>query len=532
MRSILLALVGLLLLATIPASAAVVTVTPDPQWTDTPVGERELGETTLTNGWSIVTNAKGWGKLSTFGPALYQARNQEGNTPIVAGDPQVNPNQSLGRGTFYATCDMWIGGGIALPPDNPDAPYWKTPSTVWLGTDTWNGESVVGKTLSSITAMEYYSFVDKCPTKFTSLKSEQGWWGKSSWWGSVQQPIQLQLTVLSPDDSEMRQLWHRPWGGNFVGDDGLGEPGSKKGRWQRFNCMTAGKWYIPSNGTSPNTLEYGFDDQGGNAWSKVLSFSFPEGTYGPLSGWKLATTGKSPGWKGNSIPPGSINSNGTGKPINFFVGARTNGVSQQKDSNGNIIACGFLLQYNPPPPAIDPTTNKPYKPLTVSWYNHAFGTRAQIDYFTLGFNGVSETYDFEPALSDPPVRTVALTEKSLKDVLAGTLGTKTNFLFKITGQVAPSPTNQNLGFVIEDGTKLTYNDPGYSPDYINTIMPGPVRIFLPDDDPAFNQDPLWIGPGDIVSVVGMVEPLRFSGGPSDLMVMWTNINKLTKHQNY
>lgn len=528
-RSMYLALVAAFLLATLPARAVVVTtvVTPNPQPTDTPVGLRELGETTLTNGWMIATNAKGWAKLSTFGPSTSQSR----TGPLFAHyldwyNDAWYPDTDFGRGTFTAECDMWIGGGIALPPEDPNAPYWKTPSTCWLGTDTYQGTPIHGRTLGSITKMEYYSFVDKIPTKYAGGRTEQGWWAKANWWGSVQQPIQIHLVVTSPDGTENRQLWYRPWGGNFVGDDGILEPGSQKGRWQLWNCLTwAGanqsKWYMPLHGDTPNTVEQGWAPTGSgstakSAWENMLDFQLPQGPMPPFREWTLAeNVGKNPGWNKNTTPQwGGLGSTGTGYSLNFFVGARINGVKP------------LWLQSDT---------------ASISWYNHANGERAQVDMFTLGFSGEGqETFDFEPALEDLPVRTVAMSEKSLKDPIMGLASTKRGILVKVTGQVAQAPSNAGQGFVIEDGSKLQYLDLGYDPTWLEQVMDGPVRVFLPDDIDgdettdrwAWNGWPLWVSPGDIVSVVGMVEPFRFPGAPSDHQIMWTNVYNIKKLQNF
>lgn len=227
MKLMMIALLAILALTMTSAYAAVVTVTPVSEIA--PIGTMDVGETQLSNGWSIVTNRMGWAKLSTFGPALYFSRNQEGNTPIVAGSPDVSSPQVLGRGTFYATCDMWAGASDAVGD--------RTPSTVWLGTSTWKGTPLAGRTLGSITEMSYYSFVDKCPTR-EDVGTETEWWAKPNWWFGPQQPIQIQLNVYPPNNPvKIKAVWYRPWGSlsNYVGDDGTMEPGSKKGRWQKFN---------------------------------------------------------------------------------------------------------------------------------------------------------------------------------------------------------------------------------------------------------------------------------------------------------
>jgi hypothetical protein len=59
------------------------------------------------------------------------------------------------------------------------------------------------------------------------------------------------------------------------------------------------------------------------------------------------------------------------------------------------------------------------------------------------------------------------------------------------------------------------------------VVKGRIRVYLQND--PFRGDPLWISTGDIVSVVGYVEPIRFWGS---CPIMWTNINKVTKLQDF
>lgn len=489
------------------ASADVVTVTPVSEIT--PIGQMDPGETQLSYGWSIATNRLGWGELSTFGPALYFSRNQVGNSPIIAGDPEVHPNQNLGRGTFYATCDMWVGG-TNLTGD-------RTPSTVWLGTDTWKGQPLHGRTLGSITDMDYFSFVDKCPIRYSiePLRNQQGWWNKPNYWNGPAEPMQLQFTVCSPSDpNEIRQLWLRPWGGGYSGDDGLNEPGSKKGRWEHIYCIP-NHWYKPSTGTSPNHVQRGW-----MTWAELMDFQEPQGPLPKYRDWKLAdpaTIWKSPGWDGQTNPTGGVTATATGYPLNFFVGARKT--------------------------LVKPLFMQP-EGQTIRWINQSYGERAQMDYFTLGFAGEgTQTYDFEPDPADAPVRTVACSIKALKDSVwtrqefvyppADPLLTfinppaRQNYLVKVTGVVGLPWENYNLGFTIEDGSKLTYVDPGFDPNWTPSVLDNPIMVWLQND--GFRGDPYWIGTGDIVTVEGFIEPVRFAYAPHDYLLMWTNVNKITKH---
>lgn len=259
-----------------------------------------------------------------------------------------------------------------------------------------------------------------------------------------------------------------------------------------------------------------------------------ESKYGlPMSSWVLAhpstdpdadppgtyyKLGKSPGWDGQTEPTGSPTFNtGTGAPLNFFVGARKTSVTP------------LFLQGS--------TTS-------IRWFSHSYGERAQIDYFSLGFSSEgTETYDFEPSQSEPAVQTVALSSQALRSTLWNRANfpgvsfpyynppAKMNFLVKVTGKVGDPLENYNQSFTIEDGSMLTYLDPGVNPTWLETIRPNPIRVFLPNDE--FRSDPWWINAGDIVTVEGFVEGLRFPAGHQgllDYLILWTNINNVTVHR--
>jgi hypothetical protein len=265
----------------------------------------------------------------------------------------------------------------------------------------------------------------------------------------------------------------------------------------------------------------------------MLDDSLPEGSLGQFRDWKLCSTEKNPGWVTQrgyaTVPVGSVNSNGTGKPVNFFIGARVSQVYKLLDGQGNPIPDTDFLDQGED---------------WLRWVNGAYGARAQIDFFTLGFgldgenNPITETYDFEPAAGDPPAHFMYASGKSL-DVLRSPLMASSNQwtgnLYKITGLVLPE-TNRNW-FVLEDGSKLTYLDVGCYPNWIYTPnTPGPIRCYLQDDD--FWDDPLWIGAGvpQLVTVYGYVEPLRFAfPNPPEYpreanspLMMWTNINNVKR----
>lgn len=521
----------------LPAAADVVTVVPDPQPSDLPVGQVGLGETTLTRGWSIVTNALGWGKLSTYGPSTYQSRSGAFYAQHWTNRDPWFADQDLGRGAFYATTDFFKATAPLLSGD------W-TPSTVWLGTDQWNGQSVAGKTLGSITSMGYFSFASKTPTWNGGLKSDEEWWGKISWWRGNLQPIQLILTIQSPDGSETRQLWYRPWGGNYAGDNGLSEPGSKKGRWHYLNCLTMGKWYMPCTGTTPNNLEYGWPDDP-YSWPIVMDFQLPDGPLPAFREWKLVSTAKTPGWNDQTQPTGTINATGTGKPINFFLGARVSLVTQATEVRSEdgltypLSDTCLFLQFNPGYPEINTETGLPYPPFSKNWAGCSNGARCQMDYFTLGFDNVDETYNFEPPASDPLPHIISCSHKSLdvlRSPIMSTCNQWTGNLFRVTGKVSAC---NNQYFELQDGSALTYvnsgyfDDDGIDDDWVFQTLPGGIRVYIQPE--LFRDDPYWISIGDRITAVGYIEPLRFAfPDPPELgraagspLMMWTNMNYIT-----
>jgi hypothetical protein len=521
------ALAAALALAASIAGASVVTVTPDPQPTDLPVGQIGLGETTLTHGWRIVTNALGWGKICSYGPSTYQSRTGPFFAHYLDWYHDVwHPDVNFGRGAFYATTDEFKATAPRMAND------W-TPSTVWLGTNTWNGTAIAGRTLGSITTMDYYAFCGKTPTRYASkYKNEDFWWEKSSWWNGPQQPIQINLTIQSPDESVTRQLWFRPWGYNFVGDDGLTEPGSQKGRWQLFHCLDIGpgsqnKWYMPPCGSSANDQEHYWYPEGTSksSWRVMLDDSLPEGNLGQFRDWKLVCSDKSPGWPdqpfnepaypnitvARTYPQGTFNSTGTGYPINFFVGARV----------AEVLDYSLFVQGT-----------------HIRWVNSSYGERTQMDHFTLGFDGVDETYDFEPAPNDPPAQICSSSNKALDILRSPTMFAANQWngnLFRVVGKVE---FINKQWFELEDGSKLTYLDTGYNPDWVHRILPGRIRVYLPDD--PFCAAPDWkVALGKTVAVTGFIEPLRFAWpdppqygrDPNSPLMLWSNINAIETLKN-
>ena len=163
------------------------------------------------HGWSIETNARGWGALCPWG--LRPTR-----TTILAhrSEPMSHTPFPGGRGSFYATCDYFKATAPIIQNDN-------TPSTVWLGTDQWNGSPVAGRTLGSITEMDYYQLHLQGAAAMAGGKIDELEGGPRMAGGTVgSSRFPWTLTAESPDKTERRQFWYRPDGGNYVGDDGTG----------------------------------------------------------------------------------------------------------------------------------------------------------------------------------------------------------------------------------------------------------------------------------------------------------------------
>jgi hypothetical protein len=361
-----------LLCATACAHAATVTVSPSNM-----------------QGWSMETNNGGTAELAAHGPAIFEMAD-----PWVADD-----STSLGRGAFYATLE---------------SPYSGTPSTSWLGLDTFNGSPLAGTTLNSITKLEYYAYVAHIPTQHSTGEWES-WKG---WYKYPRQPISLQITAEHPTIGSRKQFWFMPWGPfnaskpETIRGDNCGQNCKK---WLRYDCRNfnypgpnmSGRWYSPEN------PEETFD-----TWGALTT------AYGD---WKLVATSttsyadggwKSPGWDQSTSPTGSPSCTATGTAINFQFGARK--------TNTHIF----------------------YED-GIQWENDYQQGRAYVDRFTLGINNVNVTYDFEPATGTPVPQVVGITSKTAYDSMIHDPTVDKKFLTKICGRVIFS--NAAI-FKIEDGS--------------------------------------------------------------------------------
>lgn len=454
----------ILAIAASTASAVVVTVTPDNM-----------------QGWSIEAYRKGMGAIVPYGPAAY-----EGGTPW---DSKEDGNGTpLGRGAFYATCDPNQGAVGSLPAD-------KTPSTVWLGTDTGaNGQSLVGIELKRITALTYFVFVDQNPWRTANSAAWDDW---VSWRGS-KQPIMLAITCVAPDGTNRRTFYCRPWGSQTMGDDNVNtyfpDRGATHGRWEFHTCTLIGRVPGPAWGTW-------WDPWAGKrySWSDIAN---PD--TGIFRDYKLAPTSndlwpagfKSPGWDEDTDPQGTPHScNGTGKCINLMVGARKRMVKWPEE----------------------PDTG-------VNWWWESAGFRGHVDMLTIGIDGVNTTFDFEPSPADASLHKLALAGSALLNPIAagGTVPThdqllretQDSFLFTIAG---PITVHNNFQFTI---------NPGYPLPYVGTAWPpeqNGVRVVTwPEEHQAWD--------GEVMSATGYIERLRF--GSNVPLMMWTDINHVRKVWGY
>ncbi len=415
---------ALVALAAASAQAAVITVTP--------VGRvsapgEEPTEWELTNGWSIVTNKLGIGKITASGPSVCEAEYEpfkayELMTVALAQyyprwtiiDPDL-VKQDLGRGAFYAAVDRFYGQSTVNDPPGI------TPSTVWLGTETHAGQPLAVVKLKQIKKMSYYTFVSGVPTwrPPSEVPGSDANWDSWTWWQNPRHPIQIQLLARNPsfpeDSNWWKQFWYRPWGNDAIIGDQASD--GRLSIWEQHNCLAdevvqgvmyrTGHWYLPpywEPGTvpKPNTHTYAYEYEN---WDTLMNEYDPEDpTQTPYGEYELIPSSeiwKSPGYKGNTDPSGMpIACTGTGKCLNFTVGAR------------------FWRIYRPHNSSKDPDQSS-------AWWTDALGFRGQMDYFELAIDrnndgdvndpGESAAYDFEPAPDDPGPTIVYLNQSSLRN---------------------------------------------------------------------------------------------------------------------
>lgn len=374
------------------------------------------------NGWSIVVNPGGSdydvtfygeggsGELTNCGAAVW-----EKEEPFVyySDEAEKTGRFELGRGAFYATCNY---AGISYGG--------ATPSNVWIGTDTFNGQPLAGVTLNRITEMKYYAYVAKIVCR---QQPSHPSWDFMQYWTYPRHPITLQLTIEDPTGTTRRQLWYTPWHKTKVRGENSGQNAKK---WILYDCMApddpnepfiTNRWYCCVDG--------GSQDQIFPTWADVLQ------TYGD---WKLVPTSttfnpdqgqfKSSGWDNSTTPVGTPQCTATGKCLNFEVGARK--------WSTPIFGEGA----------------------SISWGVDYIGFRGYMDHFTLGIDGTSVTYDFEPAANAPDPKILARANRSQFDKILGKPFVQNSLMTMVYGKLPDVENNLSLHaswFTIDDGSGLT-----------------------------------------------------------------------------
>ena len=297
--------------------------------------------------------------------------------------------KDLGRGAYYVAIGFEAG---------------RTPPTAWLGLDTFGGRPLARTALNRITSMEYYAYNAHIPTGTANPKNWSSW---SLWWTYPKQLIQLQLTAQSPDGRQRRQFWFMPWQKAKIRGENSGRHCRKWLRYDaiRFNhpgAFMCGRWFT-----------YGPPQQEFASWADLVN-AYGDWTLVPTStsgftdgGWRSA------GWDDTTDPKGAPACTATGMCLNFVVGAR-------KDS-----AAVFGAE-------------------AVKWANDYRGFKGYIDWFTLGIDGKTVTYDFEPAAGVQPPKVVDLGNKEAAEVRPDG-----DDLVRITGKVV---ARNGAMFALDDGS--------------------------------------------------------------------------------
>lgn len=455
------------LAAAVSAQAIVVTVTPE-----------SMG------GWAIETSLGGAASIANYGYAVAQ------RPAYINGSPKPGPwiaddGTNLGQGAYYASL---IHTGT---------------STAWLGLDVFNGQSLAGVPLSRIKTLFYYCLNAHLPTI-----SIAGDWSSYTWWQYCRQPIQLQITAQSPDGSDRKQFWFLPFepAGFDPGGDGSFLRGDKCGvntnKWMGLNCINtanstppglpsvAGYWYCPD----PEMAFQSWDNPG--LLPNVIS-QFGDYVLVPTSNDPYPAGWKSAGWDDTTDPVGTPLCNGTGKCINFEIGARKGGAMHIYMQDG------------------------------LTWTNDFNQFRGYVDRFTMGIDsngdgddldaGEKFTYDFEPSPGTPAPKTVCMTIKSSYDAVAA-------------GVNNPQPGKTMVRFcgqVANRGVPRFWMDDPFGFGGVPTGVPQ-VACYTFEGDPMKATKNPWPNPtyiGDIFSVTGILERPRIEP-VEDIPCSWSSWGKL------
>lgn len=284
---------------------------------------------------------------------------------FTAGGPapaEGNPFPT-GNGAFYASL-TWHGDDGETQTDS-----------AWLGLDRHNNEDLAGVPLKNIKSLEYVVY----------NAGMYNWnMGGTNPRRHCKQPFLLSISAICQSTGDRRQFIYRPWG--LVG-------------WQHWNNRRAWLTLDAINMTSTPDFQIGNPNPPVwyDLWTGATFYSWAEiintdpGGARPLYGdWLLVPTSttfdplngeyKSPGWDGDTTPPGDPKATGTGKCVNLWVGAR---------KWGTVTPFG-------------------------NWVTESAGFKGYVDSFKLGVdygteespNVVETTYDF--ASDNPPAREVAI----------------------------------------------------------------------------------------------------------------------------
>lgn len=309
-------------------------------------------------GWDMAVNRNGLAYFTRAGALGYE----------------TNVGFPSGSGAFYAICTGGgTGGTIAAA---------KTPDTVWLGLDTYNGQPLGGDGgvfLDQIKTLEYTAYVSDGPTYISA-----------DFWKYPRQPITLQFVITNTlGGAERKCLWFRPWlknGSEPQGSGYGGDPLTQLGKWITYDCMNCS--YVTGGVTRTDV-----------AWNEPISnaiyHSWAEVCAAYPSWWLVGTAPvgdplHSAGWDLSTEPAGATTATATGMAMNFEVGARK-------------------FQYN----GIWGATKG------INWFPESIYFKGYLDTFTFGVDyggetGVVETtYDFEPAAAATAPKVVALNNRSL-----------------------------------------------------------------------------------------------------------------------
>ena len=301
----------------------------------------------------------------------------------------ADDDTDLGEGAYYATIGLQSGA---------------TPPSAWLGLDTFDGQPLARIALKRITSLEYYAYNVHIPTGTPNRKNWSSW---KLWWTYPKQLIQLQLTAKSPDGKQRKQFWFMPWQKHKVRGENCGRHCKKWLRYDAVNFnnpgpMMCGRWFT----FGPPRQEFG-------SWADLIE------TYGdwalvPTSTAGLAEGGwRSAGWDDTTDPVGTPTCTATGTCLNFVAGAR------KEDADV-------------------------FEPETIKWANDYRGFKGYVDWFTLGIDGKSVTYNFEPAADAQPPKIIELSNKE-----AARMEPDSTDLVRISGMVVD---RTNAMFALDDGS--------------------------------------------------------------------------------